>query len=67
MLSLGIDVKKDILRVLDEIELELDQNDPKVINEKFIELLKATVSPCINNSDYHSVLVDSLKIFKAIA
>ena len=65
LLSITIADKKEILNILDDIQVKIDQDDDKNINKQFQNLIKATVDSCLT-LNYKDVIFESLKIFKAI-
>lgn len=66
LLSIGIDKKKEILNILDEIQLQVDQSDPRIIKEHFGRLIAATCEMCVAQ-DCHQILHEALRTFMAIA
>ena len=59
---MGIDKKKEILNILDEIQIEVDQLDPRKIRELFGALVKVTCEICVAQN-CHQILSSSLKTF----
>ena len=65
LLSVAIDKKKDILNILDYIQLEVDTGDPRVISDLFGRLVRVTCEICIAQ-DSTKILFEALRTFRAI-
>lgn len=62
---MGIDKKKEILNILDEIQLQVDSGDPKIIGKHFGDLVKATCEICLAQNQ-KQIILEALRTFQAI-
>ena len=54
------------MSILDEVQSEVDQADPKIIKELFGRLARATCEICIAQNS-PSIIFEALRTFRAIA